>query len=51
MNKEARGNLITALILVGCSILSFALGKTFFGIAGAAIAVWFVIAYFVGLKK
>lgn len=51
MNNEAKSNLIVAIILAGCTTLSFVLHKTFFGIAGAAITIWFLVMFFTSFKK
>lgn len=51
MSKESKTDLIISIAMVIGSVLSFLRGKTFLGIAGAALAVWFIVMFIVDLNK
>lgn len=51
MSKESKTDLIISIAMVIGSVLSFLRGKTFLGIAGAALAVWFIVMFIVDLSK
>ena len=51
MSKEARTDLLISLAMVAGSIMSFLRGKTLFGIAGAALAVWFIVMFVIDINK
>lgn len=51
MNKERKTNLIISLAMVIASIISFIRGKTFLGIAGAVLAVWFIVLFMLSVNN
>ena len=51
MNKEAKIDLIISIAMVIGSIVSFLRGKTFLGVAGAALAVWFIVMFVIDVNK
>lgn len=51
MSKESKTNLIISLAMMVGSIVSFLRGKTLLGVAGAVLAVWFIVLFVIEISK
>lgn len=51
MNKESKTNLIISITMIIASIISFMRSKTFLGIAGAVLAVWFIVLFILNFNN